>query len=106
MKKVFLLVIALSFVAVIFVFAPQHQVQASEKVVNETIEQESKYVVVERTFFSFPPDMYFYDDGTFRGYIYLEDSWQESIDPEEWVGVYAGYVYTGAVPIPPKTASN
>lgn len=103
-RKLTLSIIVLSFALLVFIATPQNIVQASEKG-NETIQQDRMWVSVHRTYNSFPPDNYFYNNGTYKGYIPLE-TYKYDAAKKVWLADYAGYVYTGSVPIPPKAAES
>lgn len=89
----------LSFLAAfaLFIGGPTNNVEASEIKQSIEIQQESRFVTQILYFTSFPPYQYYYNDGTFRGYISRVS--YSSLSDGRYSTLYAGTVYRNA-PIP------
>lgn len=94
MKKI-ALTITLSFLTVfsLLISTPQNSVQASAVESNAIVQQDSKFVTTTLAFNSIPPFQYYWNDGTYQGYI-VRISY--NYYGGYYHGVYAGDVYKNA----------
>ena len=101
--RIKVLTIALSLIAFIglFISTPINKAHASEVSNKVSVQQSTKYITnYSVSFTSEPPSLYYYNNGTYHGWLSLEDWYGTS--PTRWVGIYEGTVSTGSTQWPTK----